>query len=654
MSAKHNRNHVEQQDLLNLHFPSNPSFSPEGHIAYRVSRPNARENKYDSHIWVYDIQNGTHQQLTFFGSESFFCWSHDGSSLIFASHGNQKETCDQFFYSVAREGGEAVPLFGVAKIHPTVNTIRALDEKRYLLTAVYEPEYENPEGADVMIFEQIPFMANGKGYIGQRRTALAVFDVDTRELRRLTPPLMDVSRYVLNEQKTEALIVGVEYQGVKPVNNAVYKLDLVTGAIQCLSKGLLDVAFTFVHAAWLGDKVLVAGTDRKQGVCSNFKFYILGDGKLQCLTPDLDSSLGHSVVADSHYGCTDLGGAFFPRPDSKKLVYCALDLTKSCLYEMEDGQSKRLTDAFTVVDYCVGERIAFVAYEGLYPPELYLLEEGNTRRLTDFNRPLFSQLRLSQPVHVTVDNGQGWELDGWYMKPNCRNGEKCPTLLHIHGGPKAAFGDIYHHEMQCWAAKGYAVIYCNPRGGDGRGSAFQDIRGPYGDLDYHDLMVFTAWCVAHLDFVAASRLGVTGGAYGGYMTNWIVTQTDRFKAAVSQRGISNWVSKFGGCDIGYYYVEDQHLGTPWSHSENLWRESPLRYADTVKTPVLFIHSMEDFRCELNQSFQMFTALKVLGVESRLCVFKGENHELSRSGKPRNRLARLRFISDWFDKYLAIE
>jgi dipeptidyl aminopeptidase/acylaminoacyl peptidase len=654
------KRNVEQNDLLKLHFPSNPSFSPEaGRIAYRMSRPNAEKNGYDSNIWLYDIENDTNRKLTNSGAENFFCWNHDGSLLIFASkrdenkdEGKGKRTS---FYAISPQGGEAAPLFDVPY---AAHSVRALDERRYLLTASYEPEYGNPEDADVMIFEQVPFMANGKGYIGQQRTALAVYDTDARKLKRLTPPSMEVARYVLNKNKTEALIVGVDYKDVKPAENSVYKMDLFTGTIKCLSEGL---PFTFAHASWLDDVVLVTGTDHKSmGVNENLKFYILENGRLQCLTPDLDSSLGHAVATDSHYGCLDLSGAFFPRDSALRFegpVYCATDVMKSRLYELgKDGRSKQLTfDTSAVVDYCVDARsgrVAFVAYEGLYPPELYLLESGKEKRLTNFNRPLFDELRLSQPIHISADNGQGWKLDGWYMKPtNFQEGKKYPTLLHIHGGPKAAFGDLYHHEMQCWAAKGYAVIYCNPRGGDGRGSAFQDIRGRYGDLDYHDLMIFTDWCVENLPFVDGSRLGVTGGSYGGYMTNWIITQTDRFKAAVAQRGISNWVSKFGGCDIGYYYVEDQHLGTPWNNPENPWRESPLKYVDKAKTPILFIHSTEDFRCELNQGFQMFTALKVLGVESRMCVFKGENHELSRSGKPRNRLARLREISDWFDSHL---
>ncbi|MDR2137206.1 MAG: S9 family peptidase, partial [Synergistaceae bacterium] len=646
-----------------------PTFSPTGNrIAFRVSRPNADKNGYDSDIWIHDLESGTNRKMTASGAEKFFCWSHDGASLVFASKRNEKSEeknkqtspSSTSFYSIDIRGGEAAFLFDLPH---AVSAVRALDESRYLLTATYEPEYENPEDADVMIFEQIPFMANGKGYIGQQRTALAVYDTKTRQLKRLTPPFMDVIRCVLNENKTEALVVGADYRDVKPSANAVYKMDLFTGSICRISQKL---SFTFAHAAWLGERILVTGSDHeKMGVNENLKLYALEGGQLTCLTPGLDSSMGHAVVADSHYGCSELGGAFFPcnslpSPQNNTypegLVFCATDVMKSRLYGLgKDGRAEQLTfNTSAVADYCVeaSGRVAFVAYEGLYLPELYLLESGKEKRLTNFNRPLFEELSLSQPIHVTVDNGQGWKLDGWYMKPaDFQEGKKYPTLLHVHGGPKAAFGDVYHHEMQCWAAKGYVVIYCNPRGGDGRGSAFQDIRGRYGDLDYHDLMTFTDWCVANLSFVDGSRLGVTGGSYGGYMTNWIITQTGRFKAAVSQRGISNWVSKFGGCDIGYYYVEDQHLGTPWKTPENPWKDSPLKYVDKAKTPTLFIHSTEDFRCELNQAFQMFTALKVLGVESRLCVFKGENHELSRSGKPRNRLARLREISDWFDAHL---
>ena len=648
---------VEHKDLLGFHFLSNPAFSPDGErIAYRLSRPDLEKNGYASDIWIADLTAETNRRLTASGSEQFFCWSLDGARIVFASKRGEprcshaKGNAATRFYSIGVDGGEAELLF---EIPHAANAIQALPGERYLITTVFEREGDghNPEGADMMVFEQLPFMANGKGYIGQRRIGLGVYDGTKGEFTRLTPPLMDVARTALNAKRTAALLVASDYRDVKLPDNAVYELDLVSGDCRCLTPSL---AYTFKHAAWSDGEVVVTAADRRStGVNQNARVYHLRDGRLGCLTPELDSSLGHAIVADSGYGCSELSGAIFP--SGMGLICCATDVMKSRICSVTpDGRLKTLTSAVSaVIDYAVSDRrIAYVAYEGLNLPELHVLEGGAERRITAFNRPLFEELSLSQPIHVSVEGGDGWVLDGWYMRPvNFREGERYPTILHIHGGPKAAFGDVYHHEMQCWAARGYAVIYCNPRGGDGRGSAFEDIRGRYGDADYRDLMAFTDWCVKNLKFIDPERLGVTGGSYGGYMTNWIITRTDRFKAAVSQRGIANWVSKFGGCDIGYYYVEDQHLGTPWSNPEAAWAESPVRYADRARTPTLFIHSTEDFRCELNQGFQMFTALKVLGVEARMCVFKGENHELSRSGKPANRLARLREICDWFDNHL---
>ncbi|MBR1673220.1 MAG: S9 family peptidase, partial [Fretibacterium sp.] len=508
-----------------------------------------------------------------------------------------------------------------------------------------------PEGASFMVFDQVPFMANGKGYTDQRRTGLGVYDTAKGEFRRLTSPDVDVSCVTLNEDRTAALFVAAAYQDVKPLDNGVCRLDLETGRCELLTSGL---DYTFSCAVWDEQDILVTATDRQaHGVNEDPKVWLLENGEMIPLTPGKGASLGHGIVADTSYGCTEREGAIAPGPTGP--VCCATQGFKTRLCAVRgDGTLSTLTPSVSsVIDYDVqGERIAFVAYQGLSLPELFLFEKGQERRLTAFNDSFSEGHSLSQPIHITFRGSGGETLDGWYMRPvGFREGDRCPTLLNIHGGPKAAFGDIYHHEMQCWAARGYAVIYCNPRGSDGRGGEFSDIRGRYGEIDYRDLMDFTDWCVQHLNFIDASRLGVTGGSYGGFMTNWIITHTNRFRAAVSQRGIANWVSKFGGCDIGYYYVEDQHLGAPWENPDGPWRDSPVAYARDARTPTLFVHSTEDFRCELNQGFQMFTALKVNGVEARMCVFRGENHELSRSGKPRNRLARLRVIAEWFDRYL---
>ena len=226
-----------------------------------------------------------------------------------------------------------------------------------------------------------------------------------------------------------------------------------------------------------------------------------------------------------------------------------------------------------------------------------------------------------------------------------------PAILDIHGGPKTVYGTCFMHEMQYWANEGYFVFFCNPRGGDGRGNEFADIRGRYGQEDYEDIMAFTDYVLWSYPQIDKSRIGVTGGSYGGFMTNWIIGHTHRFAAAASQRSISNWISMEGTSDIGPYFGLDQAGGNAWERQDQAWWHSPLKYADKCTTPTLFIHSDEDYRCWMVEALQMFSALKVHGIESRVCLFHGENHELSRSGKPEHRIRRLKEITDWFNHYL---
>ncbi len=640
--------HVQHDDLLRFKFLSRPTFSPDGsEIAYVVSSANLDKNGYDSDIWFYNLKTGEDRLLTGTHSEKFFAWSLDGSEIIYASGRAVPAKGHTQFYAQRTDGSAARKLFEIDK---SASSIADLGGGKYLVTAVFEPHYDNPEGADYLVIEQLPFTSNGKGFICQRRTALAVYDTADGSFTRLTPEHMDVMRCKLDDSRKSALFTAVDYVDVKPSTNALYELDLASGSIRCLSSG---ITFGFDNFGRADGQIIVSGSDHKTGgVNQNIKFFRLAGGKLECLTPDLDSSLRNSVGSDCRYNSADQEGDF--AADGERLIYCATDRFRSHLYALNrDGSSAELTHELDTIDGWDWKNgaAAIVGFRGLNLQELFLYKDGTERRLTVHNDKVFDGVELSVPQHITYEN-DGWELDGWFMKPaGFTEGRKYPTILHIHGGPKSAFGGNYFHEMQCWAARGYAVIYCNPRGGDGRPGGFDDIRGYYGIKDYSDIMKFVKECAERLPFIDEKRVGVTGGSYGGYMTNWIITQTDYFKAACAQRPISNWVSKYGCCDIGYYYVEDQHGGRPWDHPEQAWQESPLKHAANVKTPLLLIQSQEDFRCERDQSFQMFTALKVLGVECRMCLFNGENHELSRSGRPRNRLARLREICSWFDSHL---
>ena len=243
------------------------------------------------------------------------------------------------------------------------------------------------------------------------------------------------------------------------------------------------------------------------------------------------------------------------------------------------------------------------------------------------------------------------EVKGWVLYPEGYDAKKSyPAILDIHGGPKTVYGKFYYHEMQYWVNQGYIVFFSNPRGSDGKGNEFADIRGKYGTIDYDDLMAFTDLIVKRHPSIDQNKMFVTGGSYGGFMTNWIVGQTNRFKAAATQRSISNWLAFHGTSDIGFYFSGDQTAGHPNTDTTKLWDQSPIKYAQNVETPLLFIHSDLDYRCPIEQAMELYTILKQKGLETKFVWFKGETHELSRSGKPQARIKRLNEITQWFKQY----
>ena len=239
------------------------------------------------------------------------------------------------------------------------------------------------------------------------------------------------------------------------------------------------------------------------------------------------------------------------------------------------------------------------------------------------------------------------------MKPvGFEAGKKYPLIVEVHGGPHMMYSNAFMHEFQVLTAKGYGVLYINPRGSHGYGQAFVDaVRGDYGGGDYHDIMDATNFAINHFDWIDEDRLGVTGGSYGGFMTNWIVGHTNKFKAAATQRSISNWVSFYGVSDIGYFFTEWEHKTNKLDDIDKLWEISPLRYVNNIETPLLILHSEKDYRCPIEQGEQLYVALKHQDKPTRFVRFPESNHELSRNGDPALRISRLNEIIEWFDTYI---
>ncbi|MSA72198.1 alpha/beta hydrolase family protein [Holdemania massiliensis] len=271
----------------------------------------------------------------------------------------------------------------------------------------------------------------------------------------------------------------------------------------------------------------------------------------------------------------------------------------------------------------------------------------------DWNQAALLDRYVAQPQYFPFSS-RGRRIDGWVMPPiNYDSSQQYPAVLQIHGGPNLAYGEVFHHEMQMLASAGYFVLFCNPVGSVGRTDEFADIRGRCGDEDYQNLMDFISAVLPAFPAIDSKRVAVCGGSYGGFMVNWIIGHTSQFVCAVSQRSIANFMTIYGLSDFGYYFVRDQLAAEPLSEAGQaaIHQQSPIRYVGNVQTPTLFLHSDQDWRCPLSEGLQMFTALTDLGVKTRMvCFFQGENHELSRSGKPQARQRRLFEIQSWLDQW----
>ncbi|WP_313757501.1 S9 family peptidase [Tissierella sp.] len=658
---------LKLDDFTKYKFLSGIRFSPNGkNLGFILHRMDVAENKYLSNIYIYNEEKKSEFKLTSLDEESSFIWKNNNTILFPAIRNKKdKERKDEFttYYEININGGEANKAF---EIPLKINSLEILDEDNLLITATFDPNLPNiknlsgeekekaiknmEENKDYEVLDEIPFWSNGIGFTNKKRNRLYIYNLKSKILNPITDEFTEVESVRLNKDKSKVLIVASSYMDKMQLKSDLHLYNIKENKLEKLTH---EDIFSYFSADFLEDKIIFTGHNMKSyGVNENPHFYLMnldGTNANKISNNSFDYSIWNSVGSDCRYGSSKSIIV-----DGEHLYFITTELNNSYINRInKNGDIEKLTtnngsiDGFDVLN----GNIKFIGLRGLRLQELYSLEENKEVQLTKFNEWVINEKKLSAPEHLRFE-ADGVTIDGWIMKPvDFEENKKYPGILDIHGGPKTVYGEVFYHEMQYWSNEGYVVFFCNPRGSDGNGNEFADIRGKYGTIDYDDLMKFTDVVLEKYPFIDRERIGVTGGSYGGFMTNWIIGHTKRFKAAASQRSISNWISKFGTTDIGYYFVDDQQAATPWSDVEKLWFHSPIKYADKVVTPTLFIHSEEDYRCWLPEGIQMFTSLKYHGVDSRLIMFRGENHELSRSGKPKHRIRRLEEITNWFNKYL---
>ena len=648
---------IVADEFCRLKFLSDVTFSPEGKTACLVvSEADRKKNGYRSYLYL--RRDGKLKKLTSFGAERSFQYL-DEDTILFPGRREEgdKESIESRWYRISLSGGEAEEAY----VFPIpVSRILPLPGGDLLVLGAVFPGFEElyrGEKKDLAAFKkhrkdnedyeeiaQVPWWWNGATYTKGAYTALFRYDARRKKLRRLTEENVNVMQAELTPDKGSVLFMSTPVRPLLPLTggSALSRLDLATGETSCLAKD--NETFSLAGFAVGESFALVFASDNRFGLNTDADFYKLDweSGKLS-LYARHGEAIGSSVGSDVRYG-----GGRSVKMAGDTCYFITTRFDGAYLYKLDDGVISPVVEkdgSVDCFDVC-GEEILMVALYDMRAQELY---DGRCRRLSHFNDAALRDKYVAQPETLNVQR-DGYEVHGFVLKPmDYDPGRKYPVILDVHGGPKTVYGPVFYHEMQYWAGKGYFVIFCNPTGSDGRGE-FMDIRGKYGTVDFDDIMAFCDAALAAYPAMDEANFFETGGSYGGFMTNWIIGHTDRFRACASQRSISNWFSFYGVSDIGVDFAPDQNAADPWGDPEKLWWHSPMRYADRVKTPTLFIHSFEDYRCPIDQGYQMFTALIAHGVESKMVCFRGENHELSRSGKPTHRLKRLNEITAWFDHH----
>jgi dipeptidyl aminopeptidase/acylaminoacyl peptidase len=654
------------EDLYGLKLISDPQFSPDGQrVAYVVTTIEREKNDYRSSIYVTAADGSAERRLTRADAkDSSPRWSPDGTHIAFLSNRDEKAQ----IWLMRADGGEAWQVSSLTE--GTGSFAWSPDGASFVAVSKSTAESEakkdvtssdEEEQSDVRHITKMRYRADGEGFLDFKPKHLWLVPAFGGEPRQLTDADIDDNDPVWSPNGREIAFVTNRTEG-REMNTVseVWAISAHGGEERRVIGG--DTA-AFGAPSWSpdGSKLAAIGNwNASAGGALNDHLWLFpaGGGDGENLTGEYDRSMTDAAMSDVY-------AASVTRPiwtsDGSTLYTLVSDTGSTHIHAIsaENGDIRRVTDGERRVSALSvspdGSRLAFISATATSPGDLYIInaDGSDETKLTDMNGQFLSGFSLSEPEEFRVPSqSDGAEIQGWIMKPvGFEPGKKYPMILQIHGGPHAMYANAMMHEFQLMAARGYVVLYTNPRGSSGYGEEFTTYtHAAWGEKDMPDVMAAVDWALEQ-GYVDENRLGVTGGSYGGYMTLWVIGHTDRFKAAVTQRCVSNLYSFYGTSDIGFSFGEYEFGGKPWERREHFMKYSPITYVNDMKTPLLITHAEEDYRCPIEQAEQVFISLKRLGREVELVRFPNENHNLSRTGKPKHRIERLEYIVGWFDKHL---
>jgi dipeptidyl aminopeptidase/acylaminoacyl peptidase len=669
---------ITAEDLYRFELVSAPQISPDGrHVVYAQQRVDPKTEKKYSNLWIVPTEGGEPRRFTN-GDQNDVNpkWSPDGSEIAFLSNrGDEKQPQ---LYLIPFQGGEARCLTEMkgqwkdfAWSPDGAHILAQFRAKDPEAIEREEDEAKKKLGIVERHYDRVFYKFDGVGFLPHQRWHLWSVAVDSGETRQLTggevfderePSWSPDGKWIvfvsnhnpdpdLEHDDDDLFVIPFEAEGDEPLQpDEMRKIETQPGPKQ---------KPTFSPD---GETIAYLGRDGRGDWWKNVDLWVVpfgeGTGSARNLSEEIDYSIEFSTLNDLNFG----GGVLSPptwSPDGEQIYFqlCKEGSQLLLRCEVSTGESTTVIDEQGVVGGFTfdqdQENLAYFFGTMDDPGQIWLhrLQDGQTRPITATN-PWLEDVDLGSMERVWFPGADDNPLQGWILKPpGFDPSQEYASILEIHGGPLAQYGEFFMHEFYYLAAQGYVVYFSNPRGGQGYGEEHaKAIWGDWGNRDYHDLMTWADYLEEQV-YIDPERMGVTGGSYGGYMSLWIIGHTDRFRCTVPQRVVSNFISMWGSSDLNWVFQEVLEGKSPIEDVQKAWNHSPMKYLYNATTPTLLIHSEHDHRCPIEQAEQAFVALKTQGIDTEMVRYPQEPHGLSRQGRTDRRVSRLDHILRWMDKYL---
>lgn len=644
---------VTLDDLFALRTVGDPQISPDGAwVAYTVETLDLEEDKKISHIWMTSWDGlKTLRLTTSKEGESTPRWSPDGQFLAFLSSRGLEGETDQVWL-MNRAGGEAEK---ITDLKGGVSDLVWSPESKRLALVALDPDPEAPESGKEkskkktpkpIVIDRFQFKQDKIGYLAKRRQHLYLFELSSRKVELLTPGEFNELLPAWSPDGSSIAFVSKRGRDFDRHDNwDVFVIESKPGAaprqLTTYEGADCDPEWKS-RPAWSPDGkwvVYVQGGPRELIYYAIHQLAVISasGGSPRLLAPGLDRNMTQPRWSE------DGTSIFFLLEDDRESHLARVSAA--------GGNVERLLDwRHMISSYALGPegKMAVLRSTPHEPFEVFALEGSGFRALSRQNQELMEKLRLGAVEEISFKSKDGTAVNGFVVKPpDYQPGKKYPTLLRIHGGPVAQFGHDFSFEFQLFAARGYIVVAANPRGSSGRGEAYSKaIYADWGHKDAQDVLAAVDYAIGQ-GIADSERLGIGGWSYGGMLTNYVIAQGTRFKAAVSGAGISNILAGYGTDQ--YIREYEAELGPPWKNPDAWLRVSfPFLQADRIVSPTLFLCGEKDFNVPLLNSEQMYQALRSLGRDTQLVIYPGQYHSLTKPSYLRDRLER--YLA-WYDKYL---